>query len=338
MEKTLKQAISRIQDFYKENKRVPTYKELTKMFGFASKNASYKLVQRLIDQDVLERDKTGKIIPKNLFEIPHPDLADATILTNDLRSIAQELLKATHPLAEAHPAPKSRDPFLRVSEATYRRNTFTLLAIEELSRKPYFADSAMALMRKMLEDLISIEYMIANDKQAMAKRFQRFMAVQLHQNTEFLKDTGANFAAAGIAEKPEEIEKEYQKVREEFIHPATKQDLRSWIGKDIETLLRELKNSGSMSEFDVSRTAIAYVRACWKNHFNPYDIAAYLKSDLLEASSQEAMNHALLFSVTCYYRLTTRYIDHVRHVTQENQFEEVAKKISKVWEKLNPKE
>lgn len=339
MSVTVETAISRIQDFHKVNKRIPTYKELSKMFGFASKNASFKLIKKLIDLDVLEKDKTGKIIPKNLFKIPHPELAVGMVMTNDLRKVVEDLLDATHDLAESHPAPKKDDEFLRVLEATYRRDTFTLLGISFLSQNILLADSATDLVRKMIEDTISIEYMIAKGKQEMAKKFRRFMWMQLHQNTEFLKTTGANFDALGLSSKRDEMEKKYQEVRLEFIHKPTNTDQHSWVGIDVEKMLKELKELKAMNDFDVSRTAIGYVRACWKNHFNPYDVYAYLSDDLLEASAQEAMNHALIFGATCIYRLTGRYIDQIRDVTGDNnQFEDVHLKIDKIWERLNPSE
>ncbi len=343
MRVNLETAISRIQDFHKSNGRVPTYKELAKMFGFASKNSSFQLVKKLIAQDVLEKDKTGKIVPKNLFKIPHPELTKARITSTDLKSILDDLLDATHALAEAHPCPhNTEDKFLRVLEATYRRDTFTMLAISYLSQKLPLADSAVDLVRKVIEDTISIEYMIAKGKQEMAEKFQKFMWIQIHQNKEFLKTTGANFEALGIAQKSEELERKYQEVQGDFIHAPTQTDLRSWIGndaKDVEDMLRQLKQMGKMNDFDVSRTAIGYVRACWKNHFNPYDVMAYLTNDLLEASTQEAMNHALIFAATCHYRLTTRYIDQIRETTHDNnQFEHVHKKIDVIWQRLNPKD
>jgi hypothetical protein len=151
-----------------------------------------------------------------------------------------------------------------------------------------------------------------------------------------LKTTGADFKLLGVEEKLSEIEEKYKEVRPDFIHKPSGEDLRSWIGKDVETMLEELKAKNALSEHDISRTVIGYVKGCWKNHFNPYDVNAYLTNDLLEASSHDAMNQALVFGATCLYRLTTRYIDHIRHVAQKNEFEDVAQKIKKVWEKLNP--
>ena len=42
---------------------MPTYSELTAVVGFSSKNAAYKLVTRLIDQGLVEKDAAGKLLP-----------------------------------------------------------------------------------------------------------------------------------------------------------------------------------------------------------------------------------------------------------------------------------
>jgi SOS regulatory protein LexA len=60
---------SRIRDiarFHQENGRMPTFSELGKLTGLRSKNAVFKLVGRLEKLKVLERDKTGRLIPGSI--------------------------------------------------------------------------------------------------------------------------------------------------------------------------------------------------------------------------------------------------------------------------------
>src|SRR2546430_10690570 len=59
----LQQHLAHIRAFYRSHKRMPSYSELTAVVGFRSKNATYKLVTRLIDQGWLEKDAAGKILP-----------------------------------------------------------------------------------------------------------------------------------------------------------------------------------------------------------------------------------------------------------------------------------
>lgn len=64
-------AIRQLKKFYKLEKRIPTYEEMTTLFGFSSKNACFKLVSKLVEAGILEKGEKGKLLPKNLFAIPH---------------------------------------------------------------------------------------------------------------------------------------------------------------------------------------------------------------------------------------------------------------------------
>jgi SOS regulatory protein LexA len=61
----------KISQFFKKNKRMPSYQEIMTSCGFKSKNAAYYLVNKLIGQGLLKRDKTGRIIPlASFFAVP----------------------------------------------------------------------------------------------------------------------------------------------------------------------------------------------------------------------------------------------------------------------------
>lgn len=61
----------KIISFYEKEKRMPTYAEMTRLFGFQSKNAVSKVVCKLIDSGFICKDHLGRIVPKNFFnEIP----------------------------------------------------------------------------------------------------------------------------------------------------------------------------------------------------------------------------------------------------------------------------
>ncbi len=72
----------KILGFYNKNKRMPSYSEIMDLVGFKSKNAVSKLVHKLIDAGVLEKDSTGKLIPSVAAgEIPMLGLIEAGIPT-----------------------------------------------------------------------------------------------------------------------------------------------------------------------------------------------------------------------------------------------------------------
>lgn len=58
---------SELQSFYKDNKRMPTYTEMMKLFGLKSKNAIFKIVQKLLDAGVVAKDHLGRLVPTEVF-------------------------------------------------------------------------------------------------------------------------------------------------------------------------------------------------------------------------------------------------------------------------------
>ncbi len=66
--------------FYHRHKRMPSYTELMELLGFRSKNAVYKLVNKLIEEGVVEKDARGRLVPMRAFdEVPLAGLVEAGI-------------------------------------------------------------------------------------------------------------------------------------------------------------------------------------------------------------------------------------------------------------------
>jgi len=50
---------------------MPTYSEMMKLFGFKSKNAVFKVIEKLMDIGLVAKDHLGRLIPtKNFGEVP----------------------------------------------------------------------------------------------------------------------------------------------------------------------------------------------------------------------------------------------------------------------------
>ena len=56
-----------ILNFYKAHRRFPGYNEMMRLCKFKSKNAVYKLINRLVERGLLEKDSDGRISPGNMF-------------------------------------------------------------------------------------------------------------------------------------------------------------------------------------------------------------------------------------------------------------------------------
>jgi repressor LexA len=82
---------NKIISFYRANKRMPVYTEIMKLVGFKSKNAVSKLIHKLIDEGVLDKDSSGHLIPNKLIgEVPLLGLVEAGFPT-----VAEESLLDT---------------------------------------------------------------------------------------------------------------------------------------------------------------------------------------------------------------------------------------------------
>ena len=61
---------------------MPGYKEIMQLVGFKSKNAVYKLINKLVDDQVVDKDSKGKLTPMKIFgEIALLGLVEAGIPT-----------------------------------------------------------------------------------------------------------------------------------------------------------------------------------------------------------------------------------------------------------------
>jgi len=72
----------KIISFYQKHRRMPGYKEIMSLVGFKSKNAVYKLINKLVEDEVVDKDSSGRLTPMKIFgEIPLLGLVEAGIPT-----------------------------------------------------------------------------------------------------------------------------------------------------------------------------------------------------------------------------------------------------------------
>jgi SOS regulatory protein LexA len=56
-----------IEKFYAENSRMPSYSEMMALFGLKSKNAIYKIVNKMVAAGIVAKDHLGRLIPSDTF-------------------------------------------------------------------------------------------------------------------------------------------------------------------------------------------------------------------------------------------------------------------------------
>lgn len=61
----------KLVSFYQSKRRMPTYVEMMKLFGFKSKNAVARLVDKLVEAGAVGKDHLGRLVPTKIFdEVP----------------------------------------------------------------------------------------------------------------------------------------------------------------------------------------------------------------------------------------------------------------------------
>ncbi|MES3004541.1 MAG: transcriptional repressor LexA [Patescibacteria group bacterium] len=85
---------SKILSFYRKNRRMPGYKEMMSMLSFKSKNSVHKLINKMVDEGVVDKDSGGKLTPMKVFgELPMLGLVEAgipTMVDQDTESLSLE--------------------------------------------------------------------------------------------------------------------------------------------------------------------------------------------------------------------------------------------------------
>ena len=59
---------SRLINFYNRDRRMPTYSEMMELFGFKSKNAVARLVDKFIEEGIVVKDHLGRLVADASFD------------------------------------------------------------------------------------------------------------------------------------------------------------------------------------------------------------------------------------------------------------------------------
>jgi len=62
----IQKPLDKIRKFYRQHKRLPSYREIAQLLNFKSVNAAWRVVKKLIEEGYLDKDSQGKLIPKKL--------------------------------------------------------------------------------------------------------------------------------------------------------------------------------------------------------------------------------------------------------------------------------
>ena len=264
---------------------------------------------------------------------------------NSRTTLARKLLNATHPLVIGPNTYKSE--FAKVVEGTLRRDYLTLLTTvylaehDEPEMQIAFGNSCMDLSRRVLEDLISLEYMLLNDKEDLARKFFDYKAVEEKLDMDFLEAAGVEMDQE-LQQVKETTDKDYNQVKHQFLdnssktrkkawseltaflksrdkidqqteqeieeefkrrYPDTEQPRKAWAGLDTEGMIKELVSGGVMNAWEQSILIQTYIQGNRKNHFSPTDIHDFLYEKLYHISGDADLATSLIATTTAFTQI-----------------------------------
>lgn len=257
--------------------------------------------------------------------------------------LARKLLNTTHQLVVGPNTYKTQ--FARVVEGVLRRNYLTLFTMVYLAEhnKPEmrtaFGNSCMDLCRRVLEDIISLEYMIFKGKESQAEKFFDYRAVEAKHDIDFLEAAGAaidqqlksttdqeygrvkrNFLDTSSRTKKKawselteflsshgKIDQQTEReIEEEFSrrYPDTNEQTRkAWAGLDTEGMIGALVSGGVINAQEQGILIQTYIQGNRKNHFSPTDIHDFLYDKLYHTTSDSDLNLSLIATTTAVTRI-----------------------------------
>lgn len=250
-------------------------------------------------------------------------------INKKLKELLGRVLCDTQSLSEAAAAHDTK--FLNVLLGIYRVSFTTLRDIYYLSSFEEAGSSALDLARKIIEHGITVEYIIMKNKEEMAERFQKYLWVQAHDEIKFLKSIGRNPADLNKELKLGVVEAE--KIYNAF-NQETKKD-KTWAGKSIDEMLKGLYDAKALEDFEFSRFTQAYIWGSRLNHPNPFVVRNYLEQEDQKIADEYYLRQALFWAVVFHLKLTTRFINEIRLLSEQNLYQELEGKVSNIYKELN---
>ena len=81
--------------FYERENRMPTYTEMMALFGFKSKNAVSRLVDKLMDIGMVDKDRLGRLVPTESFNASLSDVPLLGLVKAGFPSPSEDVLETT---------------------------------------------------------------------------------------------------------------------------------------------------------------------------------------------------------------------------------------------------
>ena len=222
---------------------------------------------------------------------------------------------------------KYKSVFGELLEYVFRKDYFTLQTIVMLADKAeedpssaiVFAGSILDLSRRVLEDMLYMEYIATKGKEKYTKQFFAFEAIERKHDLDFMQ-------SAGISGDPKLV----QKIEEKFEKAPNKlKSRKNWAGQNVEDVITWLVEQGKIEESKKEDILALYLTGNRKNHTSPSDIVFHQNQEALDSAAELDIEMGLMITHGALARVGLFLIEE----TETN--EEIKKALWECWNSIN---
>lgn len=239
----------------------------------------------------------------------------------DYLFLSTKLLNDTHRLASG--PNKNLSSFGRIIEGSFRKGYFTLQTIVSLADqikkdeqlRIVYASSILDLSRRVLEDMLYMEYINEKGKEEYTKQFIDFESVEKKNDMEFILGQGGSVDE----EIQEEINGRFERL------PRKLKKRKNWSGQSFEEIVEWFLQNTNFKQWEKEILLKVYNSGNRKNHTSPTDIIDHLDQEWISDSSINDLEIGLMITYVSLIKIGLI-------ARKELEFpEETKKSIEKHW-------
>ena len=248
---------------------------------------------------------------------------NARMETSKIKKVLSEVLD----LAKDFESIEALDPKLSLFTITVtiiaRRDFPILHSIAVLADDPLSGDAILDLSRRVLEDMISVKFMVLKGKEDMAAKFIRYSAVERWLDLEYLRKMGIQ-EDPGLEKK---IEDDFQKVRPQFVYKKD-QIAQSWSSTRLELMIEELVKAKVITDAEKEYLLQGYITGNRKNHLSSRDTSYFANKTQRADDLEDSLRIGLVIAIVSYMRILSNYAEETGNIALAGQLDRLFSKLN----------
>lgn len=243
---------------------------------------------------------------------------------------SRKFLGVSHPLATGPNKFKIPKPYFgTILESVFRKGYFTLQTMVILADEVeqdnqlgvVFGGSILDLSRRVMEDMLYMEYIKENGKEKYSKQFFDYVPIEQKDDMDFLLRSGVHIDQEIIDNTNEKYE----------LAPKKLKSRHNWAGQSVEQIIEWLTGKGRLPDGDKETVLRLYIAENRKNHTSPSDILDHMKQEWLTGAAERDIELGLMVTHGALVRIGLHLIDEI------NTTPEIIQSVKESWKSINPK-